>query len=196
MVFDLAEVLNRGIPGLEGPLAEIFSVPVEAVLPNMGGQIMDDYCRGRMTEDQFWSRTCEKNSWRGDLAAAKRALRANMLVRIPGTEEILRELAARGLDTYLLSDHGREWIDDLLDAHDFFKVFERRFFSFELGSIKRERVTFERLLSDLGSPDPGSVTFIDDALPNVEMARSTGIHAVQFTGAGELRKTLEARNLL
>ncbi len=196
VIFDLAEVLNRGIPGVEETLSRVFAVPAETVLPGIAGEIMDDYCRGRMTEEEFWSRTCARNAWQGDLDSARKSLRDNMLLKIPGTEELLRELAARGQQTFLLSDHGREWIDDLLEAHDFFNVFERRFFSFELGSIKRERITFEKVLAKLGSPAPGSVTFVDDALANVEMARSTGIDAVQFTSADELRRELADRSLL
>jgi 2-haloacid dehalogenase len=181
---------------VELPLAEVFSVPVETVLPGMAGEIMDDYCRGRMTEDRFWGRTCAKNDWSGDLAAARRVLRENMHVKIPGTEELLRELAARNRAVYLLSDHGREWIDHLLGVHDFFGVFERRFWSFELGSIKRERITFEKVLAELGSPPPREVVFVDDAAPNIEVARSTGIDAILFTGAEDLRAALTERKLI
>jgi len=163
---------------------------------NIGGEVMDDYCRGHMTEDEFWSRTCERNAWKGDIPAAKRALRDNMRVAVPGTEELLREVASRGSRAFLLSDHGREWIDDLLEVHDFFEVFERRFFSFDLGSIKTERLTFERVLSELGAPEPGSVFFADDRPANIETALLTGIDAVQFTNAAGLRRQLEERNLL
>jgi HAD superfamily hydrolase (TIGR01509 family) len=196
VIFDLAEVLCRGLPGAERRLAEVFSVPPEEILPGLRGEIMNDYCRGRMTEEDLWRRTMERCGWRGEVSRAKRVLRENMGVKIPGAEEILRELAAAGHRAFLLSDHGREWIAHLLGVHDFFRVFERLFWSFELSSIKAERVTFEKVLAELGSPPPGEVIFVDDSAANVEVARSLGIDAVRFTDAAALRAELTNRRLL
>ncbi len=193
IVFDLAEVLLKGIPGSEPALAEVFSVPRETVLPGMRGEIMDEYCRGRMTEDEFWSRVCAKNSWQGDVVAARAALRRNFHSEIPGTVSVLREVAEEH-DTYLLSDHGREWIEYIRGVHDFFKVFKRQFLSYDLGSRKSERVTFEKVLAELDIP-PGEMLFIDDNAGNIEVARSAGIDAVHFTGAEELRKALSERGI-
>jgi HAD superfamily hydrolase (TIGR01509 family) len=195
-IFDLAEVLCAGIPGAERELSGVFSVPAEGLTRSMRGRIMDDYCRGKMTEDAFWSGTMEKNGWRGDIEAAKGALRRNLHTVVPGTADLLRELAARGHDLYLLSDHGREWIDYAIGVHDFFKVFKRLFWSFDLGSIKSEPATFEKVLLELGSPDPASVVFVDDNATNVEVARSAGIDAIRFTDAPALRGELTARGLL
>jgi HAD superfamily hydrolase (TIGR01509 family) len=195
IIFDLAEVLCRGLPGAEVALAEVFSVPPETVLPGLRGPIMNDYCRGRMTEPEFWERTCAKCSWRGDLAKAHAALLRNMEVKLPGTEAVLRELAGAGHRTYLLSDHGREWIDHLLGVHGFMGVFRRRFFSFEHGSIKTEPAAFAHVLEELGSPPPGEVLFIDDAEENVATARAAGLDAIRFAGAGPLRGELASRGL-
>ncbi len=196
VIFDLAEVLCAGIPGVEEDLSGVFSVPAEGLVKAMRGQVMDDYCRGKMTEDLFWSRTMERNGWHGDVAAASLALRRNLHRQVPGTADLLRELADAGHRTFLLSDHGREWIDYLLDVHEFFGVFERLFWSFELGSIKSEPDTFRKVLQELGSPDPAGVVFVDDNATNVEMARGEGIDAIRFTGAEALRGELTARSLL
>jgi HAD superfamily hydrolase (TIGR01509 family) len=196
IVFDLAEVILSGIPGVEVPLGEVFSVPAETVLPGMAGQIMDDYCRGLKSEGRFWEETCNRNAWSGRIDEAQRVLRENLHVKIPGTEDILRELAAKGNATYLLSDHGREWVDYMLGVHDFFEVFDRRFFSFEFGSIKSEQITFRKLLSEIGSPRPAEVVFIDDNARNIGTAKSLGIDAIRFTGADQLREELESRQIL
>jgi putative hydrolase of the HAD superfamily len=196
VIFDLAEVLCRGLPGADRQLAQVFSIPPEEILPGLRGEIMNDYCRGLMTEDDLWRRTMEKCGWSGEISRARRVLRENMIVKVAGTEGILRELAAAGHRTFLLSDHGREWIAHLLGAHDFFGIFERLFWSFDLGSIKQERVTFEKVLAELGSPPPAEVVFIDDAAPNIETARSVGIDAVRFTDAEALRAELRERGLL
>ncbi len=168
----------------------------EQILPGVCGEIMNDYCRGRMSEEDFWLRIMAANNWSGDVQAASAVLRENLHRKIPGTEDILRTIAAAGHDVYLLSDHGREWIDYLLEVHDFFKVFKCLFWSFDLGSIKEQAVTFQQVLARIGQPDPANVIFIDDSAGNIAVAGGLGIDAIQFIGAEDLGNQLVARGVL
>jgi HAD superfamily hydrolase (TIGR01509 family) len=195
-IFDLAEVLCAGFPGVEVQLGQVFNVPAEQILPGVRGQIMNDYCRGRMSEEDFWSRIMAANDWSGDVEAARAALLKNLHRKVPGTEDILRTIAAAGHDVYLLSDHGREWIDYLLEVHDFFKVFKRHFWSFDLGAIKQQAVTFEQVLKRIGQPDPANVIFIDDNPGNIAVAGGLGIDAIRFIGAEDLSNQLARRGVL
>jgi FMN phosphatase YigB (HAD superfamily) len=194
VIFDLAEVLIAGLPRVEEELGRIFAVRPDAVLPGLRGETMLEYNRGRLTEEQYWARTLSANGWRGDLAAARAALRRNFHREVPGSAEVLREVAGRHR-AFLLSDHGREWIDYILGVHEFLGLFERRFFSFDLGSVKTEPATFEKVLAAIGAP-AGECLFIDDFPQNVETARSLGIDGIVFTDAAALRKELVAREVL
>ena len=190
IIFDLAEVIIAGLVNVEPELGRIFGVPPETVANTIRGEIMDDYCRGRMTEDEYWRRTMARGGWPDRVDQAKAAVRRNFHSPVPGTEAIIRELA--GTKSYrvcLLSDHGREWIDYILPLHPVLGLLDRRFFSFDLGAIKRERVSFERVLAELQA-EPGECVFIDDNQQNVEVARSVGITPILFTGAPALRADL------
>ncbi len=193
VIFDLAEVLIAGLPRCEEELAPVFGISPAEVLPGLRGELMWAYNRGELSEDEYWARTCERNGWRGDVGRAKAVLRRNFHRKVPGTEEVLRELAGRHR-VFLLSDHGREWIDYIRGVHGFFALFERRFFSFELGSIKTEPATFGKVLAAIGAP-AGECLFIDDHRPNVETAARLGIPGIVFTDAAALRAELAARGV-
>jgi HAD superfamily hydrolase (TIGR01509 family) len=194
VIFDLAEVLIAGLPKCEAELAPVFGIGPDAVLPGLRGEIMLAFNRGELTEDEYWARTCARNGWRGNVSAAKAVLRRNFARKVPGTEEILRELAGRHR-VFLLSDHNREWIAHIEGIHAFLGAFERRFYSYDLGGVKTARQTFEKVLAAIGAPASQCV-FIDDHRPNVETARSVGLDGILFTDAAALRAELIDRKLL
>lgn len=194
VIFDLAEVLVLGLQSMTGEMAKVFNIPPETVLSGLHGPHMREYNCGRITEDEYWERVLQRSGWRGDVKQAKIVLRRHFSGRIPGTAEVLREVAARHR-VFLLSDHGREWIADLTPHHEFFKLFEKRFFSFDLGSMKTDRCTFEKVLAAIGAP-AAECLFIDDHRPNIETAASAGIAGIVFTGAPALRSELLARGVL
>lgn len=194
VIFDLAEVLIAGLPRCEEEFAPVFGIAPQAVLPGLRGEVMWAYNRGEITEDQYWARTLERNGWRGDVARAQAVLRRNFGRKVPGTEDVLRELA-RHHRVFLLSDHGREWIGHIEGLHGFLGLFEQRFYSFDLGGIKTEPAVFGKVLAAIGAP-AGECLFIDDHRPNVETARSLGIAGIVFTDAAALRAELASRGLL
>ena len=189
VIFDLAEVLIAGLWGVENDLADLFGVTAEDIIANLGGEIMDDYCRGRMSEEEYWQRTIRRCGWPAHIERAKAAVRSNFRRTVPGSESIVRELAGQRYRVCLLSDHGREWIDFVRTVHPLLDLFDRRFFSFDLDAVKREPVAFERMLSQLDA-DPGECLFIDDQDQNLRVAREVGLTGVRFTGADDLRGEL------
>ncbi|HOX06666.1 MAG TPA: HAD-IA family hydrolase [Planctomycetota bacterium] len=194
VIFDLAEVLIAGLPRCEEELAPVFGISPDAVLPGLRGEVMLAYNRGEMSEDEYWARTCARNGWRGDVERAKAVLRRNFARKVPGTEDVLRELAPLHR-VFLLSDHNREWIDHIEGIHPFLGMFERRFYSYDLGCVKTERRAFEQVLAAIGAPAAECV-FIDDFPQNVATARAVGIDGIVFTGAEALRAALAGRGLL
>lgn len=87
---------------------------------------------------------------------------------------------------------------DIMRGFSYHEVFERLFFSYELGFHKPDPRYFEAILADLGI-DPGQAFFVDDKIENVEAARSVGIVAERHApsdGAAGLRRIFSAAELL
>jgi HAD superfamily hydrolase (TIGR01509 family) len=67
--------------------------------------------------------------------------------------------------------------------------------SYELKSVKPEAAAFLRARRRLGVPS-SALLFVDDALANVQAARSLGWDAIQFRGVRVLRRELHRRGFL
>ena len=66
--------------------------------------------------------------------------------------------------------------------------------SHQIGVMKPERQSFDRLLDMIGVP-AGEILFLDDNQPNVDMARSLGMQAVKVASTGGV-ETVRALGLL
>jgi putative hydrolase of the HAD superfamily len=64
---------------------------------------------------------------------------------------------------------------------NFYPLFDRVFYSQEMGLAKPSAAIYQQLLLDLDTL-PSRVLFFDDLLANVEGAAAVGIQAVQVTG--------------
>ena len=53
IIFDLSEVLILGLVGIEKPLSSLVSTPKTEILKCFGGQLLEQVCRGNMTEDAY-----------------------------------------------------------------------------------------------------------------------------------------------
>lgn len=103
------------------------------------------------------------------------------------------ELRRGGITCHLATnqqDHRRAWMRDEL-GYD--RLFDRTFYSSELGVAKPDPKFFELILADLDLP-ASAVGFIDDASPNVETAEALGIatyHHPPTGGIAALREGVE-----
>jgi putative hydrolase of the HAD superfamily len=108
---------------------------------------------------------------------------------------LVGEVAESGVSCVLATnqqDHRKEF---LRRTFGYDGVFERSFYSCDLGAMKPEPEYFERVLAALGvePQDAGEVGFVDDSLPNVETALRLGIRAVHHdpaSGVDGLRTVL------
>jgi FMN phosphatase YigB (HAD superfamily) len=94
----------------------------------------------------------------------------------------------------LFSDQAREWWENIEVTHEFIRVFEQRFLSFEMGQTKRHVGTFQRVLAALGG-EPHNCIFIDDLPWNVERAERVGIRSHRFTSSTACRAFLAQAGL-
>lgn len=191
LIFDLSEVFISGLYGAETELAPRLGLPEKTVQRDLWIPWTVSFFEGRLTERQYLDEVIRRGGWTGITADEVGSyLRRNFSRRVPGMEDFIQRLSGR-YELALLSDHAREWVDFIRQQHPLLECFDHIFFSFDLRHTKRERITFLTVLYKLGR-EPGECVFIDDLATNIEVARSVGLHGIQFKDVGQLSGELRA----
>lgn len=110
---------------------------------------------------------------------------------IPGSVQLLEDLAAAGVGLYLLSNMPVSTYDYLIKRDKFFAHFKELVISGAILMIKPEPAIYKHLIERTGIV-PAESVFIDDLLKNVVAARECGLHAFQFRGPEACREDLRA----
>lgn len=113
---------------------------------------------------------------------------------LPGAEPLVREVMARFPVACFSNTNALHWNDHLREW-PLVQLFETRFLSFEIGSLKPDRQAFDHLARAIG-PSPDRVLFLDDNIANVDGALASGFSAVRVSGVAEARLALVAAGLL
>ncbi len=114
---------------------------------------------------------------------------------------LVERLRGRGVYCALASNQERIRARHMSDALGYARIFDREFYSCDLGCTKPSATFFEEVIRR-AELDPARTLFIDDRLDNVEAARACGLAAEQFVlwqeadGAAALERLLAARGLL
>src|SRR5262249_24118590 len=150
-------------------------------------------CRGEIREDDYLAEIIRQAP---ALAAndLKDAIRRNLHLAVPGIRELAAELATR-YRVVLLSDHGREWTEYLLEIHPWLDTWPGGFFALERGVTKREVKAFTSLADAMGV-ETARCLLIDDSEWNVQVARQAGWRAIRFEGEQQLAGELQRQGLL
>lgn len=104
---------------------------------------------------------------------------------------IVDEVRKRGFLTGILSDQ-TDWLDKIDARYNVFRHFDFVFNSFHIGMGKRELKTFY-FVAETMSIRPEEILFIDDQMPNIEMAKKAGIMAVCLTDEIEIYEFIKSR---
>jgi putative hydrolase of the HAD superfamily len=148
-----------------------------------------EFDRGKLDVDQaavlFSKRTgMSIDQMRTLFATANASLRP-----IPGTIQLLEELAATGVNLFLLSNMPVSTYEFLVKHHAFFGHFKQLVISGAILLIKPDPAIYKHLVEQTGIV-PAETVFIDDLTKNVIAARECGLHAIQFRGADACRVEL------
>ena len=108
---------------------------------------------------------------------------------VPGTADLLADLAADGRDLYAITNFNGEVWPVTLAKFPVLNCFRDVVVSSVAGMTKPGREIFDLALRRFGVA-AGDCLFIDDVAANVAGARAAGIAAVQFTSAPALRRLL------
>ena len=116
---------------------------------------------------------------------------------IEGTVEILQQLhAANNVHLYALTNWPSEVFHPFaLDTFDFLKLFEGIVVSGE-EKIAKPNPEIYHVLFERYNVAPSKALFIDDSLPNIKTAEAIGMQTIHFHSPEELKKELQAMNLL
>ena len=188
VIFDLGEVLIAGLFGIEVPLAKQLRVPSSTILPAFGGDLLEELCCARLTEDEYLERIINRQGWRVSIEYLKSVIRCNFHRHVPGMQAVLNRLRPH-YELVLLSDHALEWMAYIQMVHSFFDKFGALFFSYELGQIKSDPTTFALVLDELGR-QAQQCLFVDDSERNVATARSAGLSSIRFVDSAQLIRQL------
>ena len=114
---------------------------------------------------------------------------------VPGSYEIVEELAAQGVPLFAITNFGAEFWTSFRPTQPLFDHFRDIVVSGEEKMHKPDPAIYRLALDRFGLAE-GEGLFIDDSQPNVEAARANGFLAHHFTDAPTLRIELEALGLL
>ena len=147
--------------------------------------------RGKLTEEEYLNHVLKNKKWNVSVEQLKIAIRQNLNKPIPGTMEIIKELKEGKYQLILLSDHAREWMKYIEENNKDLEIFDKKIFSYDIGTVKSDEQTFKIVLEQAGIVADETL-FIDDYEKNVENAEAVGIHGIVFENAEQLRKVLSS----
>lgn len=145
------------------------------------------YITGDADEAVYWQTIRERTGIADDDAALRREILSRFTLR-PWMFDVVRRLRASGISLAILSDQ-TNWLDELNEAHDFFRYFDHVFNSYHLSKAKVDPSHFSDTFLRLGRT-PERMLFIDDDEGHCERARRAGMNAIHFTGREQFLKEL------
>ena len=188
IIFDLSEVLIKGIIGIGDKLTPYINEPADAIDKTFWGPNLRELFIKNITEDEYLDNILIPNRWNVNHSLLKEIIRNNFHFTYDKNISLLNELSNK-YPIYLLSDHGIEWIEYIHSHHNFFDVFQKKIYSYEFGSTKKEEKTFQHFLNSTGLKAEECL-FIDDNLKNIETAKRVGINAIQFKEGDKLGENI------
>lgn len=114
---------------------------------------------------------------------------------VPGSHEIVRELAQRGVPLFAITNFATPFWRQYRAAEPLFDLFGNIVVSGDEKLAKPDTRIFELAVHRFGY-DPCDMLFIDDSVANIASARSLGWNVHHFTDAANLRADLMVRRLL
>ncbi|TFH30352.1 MAG: HAD family hydrolase, partial [Myxococcales bacterium] len=147
---------------------------------------------GELSEDDFLRRFFADG--RGfDHAGFVAAVRSSYRW-LPGLEDLLVELQAKGFEMHAFSNYPI-WYRMIEDRLGVSRFLDWTFVSCMTGLRKPDHAAYAYVLTELGVPADRCV-FVDDRASNCEAARHGGIRSVLFEGVAPLRASLRDAGVL
>ena len=159
----------------------------------MADDLVQAFHAGSIEPEAFWRRLTDRLGVKMSFSRFTLAW-CDIFSPMPESERVVRELAP-SVKLGLLSDTDPLHWQYLREHYSFLRAFQRPTLSFEVGATKPDPRVFSAAVRNVGVP-PAECLYIDDLAANVEGARRSGLDAMQFISAQQLRDFLAERSLL
>lgn len=141
---------------------------------------------GNISEENFWNFARRELEIRVDNEGIFKSLRDSYEIN-PEVSNFVKEVRAKGLKTCICSSNTVTRTRELNKKFDFFKDFDVRVFSFEVGIAKPDKGIFEELVRQTGC-QANEIIYADDNEISYQSALSVGINAFLYTGFEDFKK--------
>ncbi|MBN2407478.1 MAG: HAD hydrolase-like protein [Elusimicrobia bacterium] len=169
-------------------LSRMFSKTYKEMYEIVGYEagLRSGYTAGKTGESVFWKTLSENLGIKDDLASLRYVFLDNFQPR-----KDMLELVSELKDTYRLGIFSDQtnWIYELDEKYDFFRYFDCRFISYDLGFTKHDS-EFYRIPSEKTGIDPASILVVDDKPRVVDNCIKAGMLGYLFTSVSACREYL------
>ena len=145
--------------------------------------------RGTITQENAVKKWQRRNSNIKEEIAAVMADWEEILTLKDDSLGVLKSLAAKDFNLYILSNFHKKAFAYVSQKYDFLKYFDGRVISAEVEMIKPEAEIYEYLLKEFNIKAEETL-FIDDSKKNIKAALKKGIRVIHFKDADSLKKEL------
>ena len=193
LIFDLSEVIIRGLVGIENEVAKKAEIPSDDILKKFGGQNLEKLCRGNISEKEYLRKIITEYHWNITLTLLQNIIRKNFHHIIENMDRLLYRLSEKN-NLSLMSDHAREWIEYIFEQHEFLDCFTTKIFSYDTSFLKHEPESFTYIIQKY-EINPEKCIFIDDNPANIRTAQKIGFRAIHFQSQAQLTKELTEQGI-
>lgn len=181
VIFDLGGVvLGRDFKRLGEVLGNTFAfISADEAFP----EYWSEFDRGTYTREEVTRMLAEDYNLTFEDANEQVQRLLELLQPIPETERLIRELKAKGIRCYVLSNMSKEFYAELL-KFPIFELFDGAVVSYQERVNKPDAKIYETILSRY-SLEPSETVFADDKAANTEAASRFGIHTVTYDCNGD-----------
>ena len=198
IISDLSEVIIQGFMGIAEELEPIIKIPKKEIEleKTKNYPLFVELMEGKMSEDEYIEKLLGITKWNISIEKFKSTMRKVLDKKMPGTIDVLRKVKQTNkYALVLLSDNVKEWLDYVEKTNKDLDIFDYKFFSYQLGTIKEDNITFVKVLDRIKAK-PEETLFIDDLMTNIESAKSIGITGIQFLSAEKLENSLKEKGII
>ena len=196
IIFDLSEVIISGYWRIENLIEKKYEIPAEDFLQQKINkyELFLDLMRGNLKEEDYWNELLKGMNWDITIEDLKNTAREYLNQPVEGTMEIIEQLKGK-YQLILLSDHVKEWMQYIEQINHDIDLFDKKIFSYEIGSVKPDKQTFKTVLNRV-QIIADETLFVDDHEINIKRAEEEGIHGIIFKNAEQLKQELIERKIL